>query len=449
MAASLSLRSSFPEEDLSCPVCCDIYRDPVLLSCSHSFCRDCLQHYWALRTQQDCPICRIRLPNSTTGPPRNLVLKNLCEAFVRERERRATEAVSDGWGLGGYCAAHGERLSLYCLEDRQPVCGVCQKSRQHNQHACCPLEDAQYQLNLAPTATEPEDRDTVESPGEFAGSLLSGGKVFWTQLFVGILFVILIIVCLYTRGSNTEQDTPLRLLLVGPTGQGRSSTGNTILGREAFWEDFSLSAVTTDCQSRTGPAAGKRPTGRSHITVIDTPGISVATEPGHNRASECAALAAPGPHAFLLVMRLGARFTEQEGETTVRWIQESFGEQSLKYTMVLFTGGDLLEGKPVKDFLKDNRPTKQLLSACGGRYHVFNNKERSDASQVTELLGKIWEMVDSNGGAHFTVDSTRPGKDEEAGSGVIVTLVVLVAVGGVFKLIVDDLWSNIQHSENR
>uniref|UniRef100_A0A4W5PQG5 AIG1-type G domain-containing protein n=1 Tax=Hucho hucho TaxID=62062 RepID=A0A4W5PQG5_9TELE len=52
------------------------------------------------------------------------------------------------------------------------------------------------------------------------------------------------------------------------------------------------------------------------------------------------------------------------------------GKPSLIYTMVLFTGGDQLEGKPVEDLLKDNSQLLQLISTCRGRYHVFNNKEK-------------------------------------------------------------------------
>uniref|UniRef100_A0A3B4H3E6 RING-type domain-containing protein n=1 Tax=Pundamilia nyererei TaxID=303518 RepID=A0A3B4H3E6_9CICH len=31
------------EEDFLCPVCHEVFTDPVVLSCSHSFCKDCLQ----------------------------------------------------------------------------------------------------------------------------------------------------------------------------------------------------------------------------------------------------------------------------------------------------------------------------------------------------------------------------------------------------------------------
>ncbi|KAJ8372175.1 hypothetical protein AAFF_G00293920 [Aldrovandia affinis] len=39
-------RFSLLEEELSCPVCTEIFTDPVVLKCSHSFCKACLQKCW-------------------------------------------------------------------------------------------------------------------------------------------------------------------------------------------------------------------------------------------------------------------------------------------------------------------------------------------------------------------------------------------------------------------
>ncbi|XP_046872212.1 E3 ubiquitin-protein ligase TRIM35-like [Hypomesus transpacificus] len=126
--------SSLPEEDLSCPVCCDIFNDPVVLSCSHSFCKACLQEYWKQRESRECPLCRRR--SSRPDPPCSQVLKNLCESFLQERRQRASA------GSEVLCSLHSEKLKLYCLDDKQPVCVVCQTSRKHKNHDCCPIDEA-------------------------------------------------------------------------------------------------------------------------------------------------------------------------------------------------------------------------------------------------------------------------------------------------------------------
>uniref|UniRef100_A0A667XIH3 Tripartite motif containing 35-12 n=1 Tax=Myripristis murdjan TaxID=586833 RepID=A0A667XIH3_9TELE len=76
--------ASTSEEDLCCPVCHDIFKDPVLLSCSHSFCKACLQSWWTEKPTRDCPVCKRR--SSRSDPPVSLVLKNLCERASAELE---------------------------------------------------------------------------------------------------------------------------------------------------------------------------------------------------------------------------------------------------------------------------------------------------------------------------------------------------------------------------
>ncbi|XP_031159471.1 E3 ubiquitin-protein ligase TRIM39-like isoform X2 [Sander lucioperca] len=126
--------ASRSEEDLCCPVCRDVFRNPVFLSCSHSFCKDCLQRWWRQKPTQECPVCKTT--SSNANPPCNLVLKNLCEAFLLERDQRASE---------GLCSLHSEKLKLFCLDHQQPVCLICLHSETHSNHRIRPVNEAARQ----------------------------------------------------------------------------------------------------------------------------------------------------------------------------------------------------------------------------------------------------------------------------------------------------------------
>ncbi|XP_061761147.1 E3 ubiquitin-protein ligase TRIM35 isoform X1 [Nerophis ophidion] len=146
---AVSSRSgSVLEDELSCPVCCEIFREPVVLKCSHSFCRACLQQFWnKKKARRECPICRRKC--SLTEPTVSLALKNVADTFLREQQRQ-----EGGLALGTTeakveevrCGVHGEVLKLFCLDDLQVLCCVCHTSKKHQGHGVCPLEEGAHDL---------------------------------------------------------------------------------------------------------------------------------------------------------------------------------------------------------------------------------------------------------------------------------------------------------------
>lgn len=132
----MATRVSQLEMDLSCVICQEIFNEPVVLSCSHSFCKACLQQWWVEKVVHQCPICKRRSSKST--PPCNLALKNLCETFLQELSlKEKASAPSEA-----LCSLHSEKLRLFCLAHQQLVCIVCRDSRVHTNHRFRPIDEA-------------------------------------------------------------------------------------------------------------------------------------------------------------------------------------------------------------------------------------------------------------------------------------------------------------------
>ena len=130
----MAANASPSEVECTCPVCCEIFKDPVLLLCGHSFCKSCLQEWWRKSTQQTCPVCKEIFPMGE--PPRNLALRNLSDALRQERSQKADSASEE------LCSLHSEKLKLFCHDDQQLVCLICRDSLKHKKHNCVPVNEA-------------------------------------------------------------------------------------------------------------------------------------------------------------------------------------------------------------------------------------------------------------------------------------------------------------------
>ncbi|XP_068107968.1 E3 ubiquitin-protein ligase TRIM11-like [Hyperolius riggenbachi] len=179
------MASAILSEELECPVCLDIYTDPVMLRCGHNFCRVCIDR--VLDSQEgsagySCPECRERF-RDRPGLQTNIALRNIAGRFRSTQPDHGEVGVHCTYCVDSpvpavmsclhcdtsmcdkhlrfhskapehvlcapttspetrKCSVHKEILKYYCTEDSACVCVSCTLAGEHRGHQVETLQEA-------------------------------------------------------------------------------------------------------------------------------------------------------------------------------------------------------------------------------------------------------------------------------------------------------------------
>ncbi|XP_045873412.1 tripartite motif-containing protein 5-like isoform X2 [Meles meles] len=136
------------KEEVTCPICLDLLKEPLSLDCGHSFCKACITAVNKdSETSQEgkstnCPVCRFDYCARELRP-------NWHVANIVERLREVKVSSEEGQKRN-LCERHEEKLLLFCKKDGKVICWVCERSQEHCGHQTVPVDEAvpEYQEKL-------------------------------------------------------------------------------------------------------------------------------------------------------------------------------------------------------------------------------------------------------------------------------------------------------------
>eukprot|EP00933_Yihiella_yeosuensis_P057208 TRINITY_DN5685_c3_g1_i1.p1 TRINITY_DN5685_c3_g1~~TRINITY_DN5685_c3_g1_i1.p1 ORF type:complete len:315 (-),score=60.47 TRINITY_DN5685_c3_g1_i1:107-1018(-) len=206
-----------------------------------------------------------------------------------------------------------------------------------------------------------------------------------------------------------QAPPPLVLSLIGKCGNGKSSTANTLLGRQCFESRRSAASVTQECQlgmtqtpteSTSVDGIPSLPEG-TPLVIVDTPGlgdprIDIQVLCSQMRTTmdsveKCLKTVGTEPKfAILLVLGVHGRISDDDMQAA-RALHAVFGWKFLSTTVVVWTHGDLLDAGGLEGHLEGaSQDIKDFLNSTKGSVVLDNrlqNSEEMKMAQLAKLLG--------------------------------------------------------------
>uniref|UniRef100_A0A4W5P3Z5 Tripartite motif containing 59 n=1 Tax=Hucho hucho TaxID=62062 RepID=A0A4W5P3Z5_9TELE len=127
------------EEDLTCSVCYSRFTDPRVLPCSHTFCKSCLDKVFQVSAIY------------SIWRPLQLPLKGCYALPINVSLRAIIKFQKDSHPRPPSCPEHHRQpLNVYCVQDRQLICGFCLTVGQHQGHSIDDMHAAFIRERQAP-----------------------------------------------------------------------------------------------------------------------------------------------------------------------------------------------------------------------------------------------------------------------------------------------------------
>ncbi|BFZ20031.1 hypothetical protein BsWGS_23070 [Bradybaena similaris] len=193
--------------------------------------------------------------------------------------------------------------------------------------------------------------------------------------------------------ASKTPKVELNFLLMGKTGNGKSTLGNCILGCKNFEVSASVTSHTRDVK------CGYSTFQNYSLKVVDGPGLEdtqlekvADTQKAITVINQALCLCSDGLDAVIFVFKFGNRFTKEE-VSAIETLKSIFGEDYFKHAIVVLTGSvdfkDLMEQENFRGTFHDwcmqqTGEFKKLYIDTQKRFLFYNSFERNKNKQIAQ-----------------------------------------------------------------